>query len=77
MKKHNFNIMPDMSKEDYTGLKEDIKNNGFDETKPIYLYEEKILDGWHRFNVCQELAVEPIYKTFEGTTIEAINFVIR
>ena len=77
MEKHHLNIMPDMAKEDYQSLKEDIKNNGFDDKYPIYLYEGKILDGWHRYNVCYELGIEPVYKTFEGSKFEALNLVVR
>ncbi len=77
MEKHHLNIMPDMAKEDYESLKEDIKNNGFDDKYPIYLYEGKILDGWHRYNVCNDLGIEPVYKNFEGSKFEALNLVVR
>lgn len=77
MNKHEYNIFPEMLPEDYNRLKSDISNNGYDLKYPIWLYEDKILDGWNRQRVCNELKVSPIYKDFEGSDIEAINFVMR
>lgn len=77
MKKHEYNIFPEMLPEDYNRLKSDISNNGYDLKYPIWLYEDKILDGWNRQRVCNELKVQPIYKDFQGSDIDAINFVMR
>lgn len=77
MNKHPYNIFPEMLAEDYNRLKSDISNNGFDSKYPIWLYEDKILDGWNRQRVCDELGFPPIYKDFEGSNIDAINFVMR
>ena len=77
MNKHPYNIFPEMLGEDYNRLKSDINNNGYDLKYPIWLYEDKILDGWNRQRVCNELQVQPIYKDFVGSDIEAINFVMR
>lgn len=77
MIKHEYNIFPEMLPEDYNRLKSDISNNGFDLKYPIWLYEDKILDGWNRQRVCNELKVQPIYKDFQGSDIDAINFVMR
>ena len=35
MKKHRFNIFPEMQPEDYSRLKNDIAKNGYDSTMPI------------------------------------------
>lgn len=77
MNKHEYNIFPEMLPEDYNRLKSDISNNGFDLKYPIWLYEDKILDGWNRQRACNELKVQPIYKDFQGSDIDAINFVMR
>ena len=77
MKKHKFNIFPEMVQDDYSRLKYDLMNNGFDPKTPIYLYEGEILDGWNRYKACQELDIFPEYVVFEGTDTEAINFVMR
>lgn len=77
MTKHPYNIFPEMLTEDFERLKNDIHVNGFDYKYPIWLYEDKILDGWNRQRACNELDVQPIYKDFEGSQMEAISFVMR
>jgi N6-adenosine-specific RNA methylase IME4 len=77
MDKHRFNIFPEMQQEDYNRLKSDILTNGYDKTQPIWLYEGTILDGWNRQKACDELDITPEYALFEGSNIEAINFVMR
>jgi N6-adenosine-specific RNA methylase IME4 len=77
MKKHKFNIFPEMQSDDYNRLKNDLLINGYDNKQPIYLYENDILDGWNRQKVCNELKIQPIFKDFIGTDSEAIDFVMR
>jgi len=67
-------IIPKMSDDEYQKLKLDIRENGFDEERPIYLFEDKILDGRHRYQACKELKVEPEFKEFKGES--AVIFVI-
>lgn len=66
-----------MQDDDYLRLKNDLQENGYDLKQPIYLYQDEILDGWNRFKACQELKIQPIYKDFSGSDIEAISFVMR
>lgn len=77
MNKHRFNIFPEMQDEDYNRLKSDIKRNGYDLKYPIFLYEDDIIDGWNRQRACTELGIQPIYKDFNGSNVEAIEFVMR
>ena len=77
MQKHSYNIFPEMSEEDYSRLVNDIKQNGFDESQPIWLYQGAILDGWNRHRACLECNVTPKFKTFAGDDSEAIAFVMR
>jgi hypothetical protein len=78
MKKHEFNIFPDMSVEEFNRLKADIQTNGFDPNYPIMLYDNHtILDGWHRWKACDELKKTPLYDHFTGTDEEALAFVMR
>ena len=51
-----------MSDADFASLSEDIKANGLRD--PITIYEDMVLDGWHRFQVCAELAIEPRFVQF-------------
>lgn len=49
-------IFPKMSDERFRELIDDIDANGL--LDPIVLYEDMILDGWHRYQACQELNVK-------------------
>ena len=77
MEKHRFNIFPEMQPEDFERLRGDLLSNGYDDKQPIYLYEEKILDGWNRYLACQQLGIQPTYRDFAGNRDEALNFVLR
>src|ERR1035437_10034002 len=77
MKKHNYNILPEMSEDEFRRLKNDIQINKYDPKYPIYLYNGDILDGWNRQRACDELNITPPYKDFEGTDAEAWDFVMR
>ncbi len=77
MKKHKFNILPDITGDDYKKLESDILLNGYDLRFPIYLYEGDIIDGWGRYKICQKHKIVPVYENFEGTLLEAIQFILR
>jgi protein gp37/ParB-like chromosome segregation protein Spo0J len=57
-------ILPDMDREDFEKLKEDI--SGFGLLHPIILYQGKILDGRHRYRACMELGIEPAFEDWQG-----------
>lgn len=64
MKPHPLcSAFPPMSDADFASLSEDIKVNGLRD--PITRFEGMILDGWHRFQACAELAIEPRYVDFK------------
>ena len=66
MEFHNVaNIFPMMSGEEYKSLLDDIKTNGLIE--PIWIFNEKIIDGRNRYKACKELGIEPKLKQYEGT----------
>ena len=77
MKKHKFNIFPEAKAEDYNRLRDDIRENGYDKSQPVTLYEGEILDGWNRTKACDELGVKPSTVTFTGSASEAIALVMR
>jgi len=72
--KHGINIYPEITGDKHTGLKDSLAK-GFDPIFPIVLYEDQVLDGWNRYLICKELNVEPVFKNFEGSILEAIQFV--
>ena len=43
----------------------------------VVLYEDMVLDGWHRYTICMELAIEPAYTVFTGDRTEAWAFVMQ
>ena len=53
-----------MQGEDLRQLTEDIKVHGLRE--PIYLYQEKIIDGRNRYRACQEAGIAPHLREWDG-----------
>ena len=49
-------IMPDLSEIEYNDLKQDIQKNGIN-NKEIIIYQNEILDGWHRYSIANELNI--------------------
>jgi hypothetical protein len=77
LEKHPFNVFPSMSEEDSKQVRLDITMYGYDNSYPITLYQDKVLDGWNRQQICEELGVLPEYKEFSGNDLEALDFVWR
>ena len=77
MKKHRLNIFPEMQKHDFEKLENDLKQNGFDPKYQIWIYENEILDGWNRYNICSKLNIPFIKKEFIGSEEDALKFVLR
>ena len=68
------NIFPMMSSNEFESLKEDITANGLRE--PIYLYQNKIIDGRNRFKACIAAGIKPEFRNYEGTEDGLMDFVI-
>ena len=82
MKKHKYNILPDMSAEESAALKASIQKNGYDRLHfPIIVTAsdsgDVIVDGWNRWKVCQELNIEPTFKRFKGTDEQVLEFIMK
>jgi len=75
-KKHEYNIYPELTGEQYDNLKKSIQA-GYDDSFPIIIFENKILDGWNRYLICKELNIEPVFKEFEGNELDAVMYVIK
>jgi len=69
------NLVPPLSPEDYNSLKESIKNN--EQWLPILVNSDGvILDGHHRYRICQELGKEPKTSVVKfSSTLEETIFV--
>lgn len=67
-------LIPPMLNDEQVELERDIQANG--QGQPIILFEGKILDGRHRYAVCQKLKLTPETTTFTGTEAEAKALVL-
>lgn len=65
-------IFPRMSDEEFDSLKIDISGRGL--LEPIWLYENKVLDGRHRYDACQETGTQPAFREYEGD--DPVGFVV-
>jgi hypothetical protein len=64
---------PSMSTADQDALTDDIKANG--QRDPITIFDGQVLDGWHRYQACLVLEIEPI--TVElSADVDPVKFVI-
>ena len=57
-------IFPMMSDEEFAELKRDIESNG--QLMPIWVHEDKIVDGRNRYKACVELGLQPHYQVVPG-----------
>jgi hypothetical protein len=64
---------PDMSAEELDDLIADIEANG--QKQPIVLYENQILDGWHRYQACTFLGRPPQYTALPAT-VDPVAYVL-
>ena len=51
----------------------DVDRRGLD--KEIVLYQDMVLDGWHRYLACLATKVEPKFAQFQGSELEAAELV--
>jgi len=52
--------LPEIEGEPFEQLKNDIQAKGL--LHPIWVYEEKIIDGKNRYRALQELKIKPTYE---------------
>lgn len=58
MKQHPLSAaFPSMSETDFQSLAQDIALNGL--KQPVVIYEDKVLDGWHRYTACVQAGMTP------------------
>jgi N6-adenosine-specific RNA methylase IME4 len=57
-------LFPPMQEDQFEALVEDIRENGLRD--PIVIYENKILDGRHRYRACQVLGRQPVSFIYDG-----------
>src|SRR5260370_11182125 len=57
-------IFPAMREEEYAQLAADIQKQGL--LEPLWTYQGKIIDGRHRYRVCQQFGIEPLFQEWDG-----------
>lgn len=65
---------PKMNEEEYASFKDDIAQNGVREA--IMLFQDKILDGLHRYRAASETGQSFKTMTFHGSEQSALDYVI-
>lgn len=77
-KRHALSALcPDMSADVYAAMLADMAAAGYDEDEPVIIFEDKVLDGWHRFTAGHSLGIPVPEKPFAGTLEDAKAFVKR
>lgn len=74
--KHEFNFFP-TNENDYKNIVKNMRENGYDITLPIIIFEGKILDGWHRYKASQEVGIKAEAIQFNGSKEDALLYSIR
>ena len=67
-------IFPAMDDTAFSELRADIAAHGLH--SPIVTFEDKVLDGWHRYRACTDTGVVARYVQFDGSFEQAMPFVI-
>lgn len=62
-------MMPRQSAEEFAALRASIRA-GWNSTHPIVLYEDKILDGRHRYEACVAEGITPTFVKWEGAAFD-------
>jgi N6-adenosine-specific RNA methylase IME4 len=63
-----------MGSAEFAALKDDIAEHG--QREAIWVFQEQIVDGRHRFAACSELGLEPRFCEFEGAAEDLPAFVV-
>lgn len=74
--KHEFNIFP-TNENDYKNIVKNMRENGYDITLPIIMFEGKILDGWNRYKASEEVGIKAEAIQFNGSREDALLYSIR
>jgi hypothetical protein len=57
-------LFPEIQPDEFDQMVADIKRGGL--LEPIWLYEGKVLDGWHRYRAARKAGIEPRTRTWHG-----------
>ena len=60
----------DMPSHEFNQLVQDIKRNGLNH--PVLVWQNQVLDGWHRYTACLKADVPPVIEEFDGDEFDAV-----
>lgn len=64
LKQHPLSsAFPAMNADDFAALVDDIKANG--QREPVTIHEGMVLDGWHRYQACLQIGINPQQFNFD------------
>ena len=69
-------IFPRMSPEEFNALVKSMVDHGFDSAFPIILYENMIVDGWHRYKAAKAADAGPVFREWSGNEARLRDFII-
>jgi hypothetical protein len=68
---------PKPAKHEIDIIAEDMRQNGWDKTKPSFVFQKHVLDGNTREAAAKLAGIKPYRRIFRGTKDEAIDFALR
>jgi ParB-like chromosome segregation protein Spo0J len=68
-------VLPAMTPDEYAELSDAIATHG--QQQPIVIFEDKVLDGWHRYRVLSALGIAPRCEDFAGDELDALHYVVN
>lgn len=75
LKQHRYGkLFPSLGMEERAELTNSIASKGL--LHAVTLFENRVLDGWHRYTSCIAAGVKPKMVQFEGTEQEALDYVV-
>ena len=65
-----------MTTAEFNNLVYSMQRNGFEKAHQIVLYEDQIVDGWHRYTAAKEAGVKPEFRRWIGKKEKLMDFII-
>ena len=69
-----LDVLPTKPKDEIEDLRIDLLRRGYDPQDPIMIWKghDIIVDGHHRYDICREEGIEPIFKEEEFENVDAV-----
>lgn len=67
-------LLPQLTTEERRQIKEDIRRHG--QRERIVLYEDQIIDGRNRYEICNELGIPPLFTSWDGKGSSPAEYVL-